>query len=118
MLLSMILATLVTPSFALDATGNANFAMVRGVVTDRGRPLPNVRVLASGDTDVRETWTDANGQYYFMTLLPGVYQIHAFNPNPPGFVDSRTSLRCLEDSMELSAGQLYEADLTISRNCP
>jgi hypothetical protein len=111
MLYPIILAALTTPAFAIDSTGNANFAMVRGVVTDRQRPVGNIRVMAYGDTDVRETKTDAEGRYFFMTLLPGIYTIYT-QPSVLTHVTSE-SRACPQTLMELSAGQLYLANIDL-----
>lgn len=117
MLLSLFFATLVTSAFALDDTGDANFATIRGVVTNGDRRLVNVRVFAYG-TDVRETRTNARGEYYFMTLLPGVYTIAAIDREPN---EDRWAMaaRCADDwtPLELSAGQLYEANIDVDPYC-
>ncbi|HZY98077.1 MAG TPA: carboxypeptidase-like regulatory domain-containing protein [Candidatus Baltobacteraceae bacterium] len=118
MLLSLFFATLVTPAFRLDDTGSANFAMVRGIVANGDRRLVDVRVFAYSDTDARETRTNAKGEYYFMTLLPGVYTISAVDREPNG---DRWAIaaRCADDwtPMELSAGQLYEANIDVDPYC-
>src|SRR5215469_5793894 len=110
MLLSLFFATLVTPAFALVPTGDANFATIRGVVTNGDRRLVDVRVFAYGDADVRETRTNARGEYYFMTLLPGVYTVAAIDREPNADRWAMAA-RCADNwtPMELSAGQLYEA---------
>jgi hypothetical protein len=135
---ALILAALITPAFALDATGSPNYAMVRGAVIYGHRPLGNVRVLAYGDAGVQETKTDTAGRYYFMTLLPGIYRIYvptsvgAFPEAGPGSVlvgpkgivvgTKQLNLRrCIEEHndtfMELIAGQLYKADIQLAANC-
>lgn len=75
-----ILAAL-TLFLGLTQTGTDDSTRVRGTVTTGGvenRPIPNALVVASSDSDVRETRADASGRYVFLTLLPGVYQLSAY----------------------------------------
>lgn len=125
-MLSIVLAGLIFSPFA-DQSGIATYASIRGVVTTgwpNYKPVANAQVVVSGDVDVRETRTDANGRYTFLTLLPGVYHVSvptvmgvAMAASPRALVASR---RCYEDAnapVELSAGLAYFADIDLVTHC-
>jgi len=102
--LSMLLAGLIMPAFALDQNGTASFASVRGTVT---------RVLAFGNVGIGLTTTDADGRYYFMNLLPGTYVIRAYTKTETADVQP-----CTDDNpVELLAGQSYLANYEIVPSC-
>lgn len=128
-MLSIVLAGLIFSPFA-DQSGIATYASLRGVVTTgwpNYRPVPNAQVMVSGDVDVRETRTDANGRYYFLTLLPGVYHVYV-----PSIVGRQNKIlnhvvqetprvrKCLEEAnapIELSAGSAYLANFDLITHC-
>ena len=113
-MLSMLLAGLIMPAFALDQNGTANFASVQGTVTTADhQAVPNARVLAFSDVGIGVTTTDSHGRYYFMTLLPGTYYIRAYTKTETADVQP-----CSDDNpVELSAGQSYLADYQIVPAC-
>ena|SRR6185312_14260016 len=132
-MLSIVLAGLVLSPFA-GQTGIATYASMRGTVTTgypSYKPVPNAQVVVSGDVDRRETRTDANGRYAFLTLLPGIYHVYvpsvrgtvlhatsglAFNPSAP----SRSQQQCYQDAnaaVELSAGLAYFANFDLLTRC-
>lgn len=131
-MLSIVLAGLIFSPFA-DQSGAATFASVRGVVTTgwpNYKPVANAQVVVSGDVDQRETRTDANGRYTFLTLLPGVYRVYV--PSIKGIVqgasgpqmyvaENNAHLRqCYEDAnapVELSAGLAYFANIDLVTHC-
>lgn len=129
-MLSIVLAGLIFSPFA-DQSGVATFASVRGVVTTgwpNFKPVANAQVVVSGDVDVRETRTDANGRYAFLTLLPGVYRVYV--PSVKGMMSSAGTTmavadnarirRCYEEAnapVELSAGSAYFADIDLVTHC-
>jgi len=125
MLLSIVFAGLVFSPFA-GQSGIATYASMRGTVTTgwpNYKPVPNARVVVSGDTDVRETRTDAHGRYTFLTLLPGTYRVSV--PNVQGIIGFRPVL-CSPSSLirqqpdapvELSAGLAYFANFDLFTRC-
>lgn len=130
-MLSIVLAGLVLSPFA-GQTGIATFASVRGQVTTgwpNYKPVANAQVVVSGDTDRRETRTDTNGRYAFLTLLPGIY--HVYVPSVMGAgnatigslwrAQSRERFReCYEKAnapVELSAGLAYFANFDLVTHC-
>ena len=85
-MLSIVLAGLVFSPFA-GSSGIATYASIRGVVTTGWpsyKPVANAQVVVSGDADRRETRSDANGRYTFLTLLPGTYRVYV--PSVKGLV--------------------------------
>jgi len=112
--LSMLLAGLIMPAFALDDNGTASFASIRGTVTTSDhRTVSNARVLAYSDVGIGVTTTDSQGRYYFLSLLPGTYTIRAYSQTEIANVQP-----CSEDNpVELSAGQSYLADYQIAPIC-
>ena len=112
-MLSMLLAGLIMPAFALDQNGTASFASVRGTVTTANQAVPNARVLAFGNVGIGLTTTDADGRYYFMNLLPGTYVIRAYTKTETADVQP-----CTDDNpVELLAGQSYLANYEIVPSC-
>jgi hypothetical protein len=107
MQLTALLAALVF-QWAAYQSGVAGFASVRGTVTTgypAYRPLANVRVIASSDVDLRETRTDSQGRYWFLTLIPGTYRISV--------------AQCTnDDAIEMSSGIEYQADINADQHCP
>ena len=149
--LALVLAGLVFYPFATAQTGNDCCAMLRGTVTTgypAHRPVPNVRVIAMSGGEVRETRTDAQGNYLFLTLLPGVYRVSTYpenlDPTRPhlemllistragGFVPrpgmpvyvgtpGESTRQCAEEAqapVELSAGLEYVANIELVTRCP
>lgn len=148
---ALILAGVVFFPFASAQTGNDCCARLRGTVTTgypSHRPVPNVRVIAMSDSDVRETRTDARGNYLFLTLLPGIYRVSTYpekvdptRPHPemivfstwagsvvprpgiPAYVGTQGEnfRRCAEEAqapVELSAGLEYVANIDLVTRCP
>lgn len=125
-MLSIVLAGLVFSPFA-GQSGIATYASLHGVVTTgwpNYKPVANAQVEVSGPVDIRETQTDANGNYTFLTLLPGVY--HVYVPSVKGALRSPMLVaqnprgRCLEDAnspVELSAGLAYFANIDLVTHC-
>jgi hypothetical protein len=130
-MLSIVLAGLIFSPFA-NSSGVADFASIRGMVTTgwpNYKPVANAQVVVSGDVDRRETRTDANGRYTFLTLLPGIY--HVYVPTVMGVAmvgtargivaqDSARARRCYEDAnapVELSAGSAYFANIDLLTHC-
>jgi carboxypeptidase family protein len=123
-MLSIVLAGLVFSPFA-GSSGIATYASIRGVVTTGWpsyKPVANAQVVVSGETDWRQTRTDANGNYTFLTLLPGVY--HVTVPSYKGLVVMATgrpvTRQCLQDAnapVELSAGLAYFANIDLITHC-
>lgn len=131
-MLSIVLAGLVLSPFA-GQTGIATYASMRGTVTTGWpdfKPIPNARVIAVGDVDQRETRTNAKGAYYFLTLLPGVYQV--YSPDLPALAEPKPSRYgtvnhvlsanaiCWHQDLspiELSAGLAYFADIDAFAKC-
>lgn len=113
-MLSMLLAGLLMPAFALNDNGTATFASVRGTVTTADhRTVSNARVLAFSDVGMDVTTTDSQGRYYFLTLLPGTYTIRAYPQT-----EVASAQPCSEDNpVELSAGQSYLADYQLAPVC-
>lgn len=123
-MLSLVLAGLVFSPFA-GQSGIATYASIRGTVTTgwpNFKPVPNAQVEVSGPVDVRETRTDAKGNYTFLTLLPGVYNVRV--PSYKGTIamdlNNRVTRQCLEDAnspVELSAGMAYFANFDLVTHC-
>lgn len=118
-MLSLILAAgLMTPAFPLDNYTVPVYGMVRGTVkAENHQPISNAKVLAYSNVDVKFTTTDANGNYYFMTLLPGVYFIRAYAPavQEASIANMRP---CKDDNpMRVFAGQMYLADFQFNPSC-
>lgn len=129
-MLSIVLAGLVFSPFA-GSTGIATYASLHGVVTTgwpNYKPVANAQVEVFGPVDVRETRTDANGDYYFLTLLPGVYRVSV--PSVHGFImmgshttvanDNARYRRCSEEAnapVELAAGSAYFANFDLVTHC-
>lgn len=129
-MLSIILAGLVFSPFA-GQTGIATYASIRGTVTTGWpdyKPVPNAQVMVTGDVDIRQTRTDANGRYYFLTLLPGVYHVTVpvYRGNVIGAYggnrafDGERFRRCSAQAnapVELSAGAAYFANFDLVTHC-
>ena len=119
MLLSLTLAAgLMTPAWALDNYTTPVYGMVRGTVrAENHQPISNAKILAYSNVDIKTATTDANGNYYFMTLLPGVYFIRAYAPNIQ-MADIGNLRACKDDNpVRVYAGFLYLADFQFSPQC-
>ena len=97
--------------FAASAQGAVppgSTASLRGSVLDAsGNAIPSAEVsLTQSDSGaVAQTVSDANGQYQLDGLAPGTYTLVA---SKAGFVVYH------QDSLQLSAGQLLDADISMS----
>jgi Carboxypeptidase regulatory-like domain len=112
--ISMLLAGLIMPAFALNDNGTASFASVRGTVTTADhQTVSNARVLAFSNVGIGVTTTDSQGRYYFLNLLPGTYTIRAYPQTEVANVQPCSE----ENPVELSAGQSYLADYQIAPVC-
>lgn len=112
-MLSLLLAGLIVPAFSADENGSATLAAVRGtVVATDGRAVANAHVVAYSDVGVDETTADSKGRYLFLSLLPGTYYIRAYAQT-----SSPNLHPCSENPIELSAGQIYDANYQIDPQC-
>jgi Carboxypeptidase regulatory-like domain len=114
MIASTLLAYLFFFPFAASQTGSGNTATLHGLVLDQNaRTIANARVVATSDVDVEETLSDANGNFVFLSLLPGSYRINAIKSGYlsacMGYADSKPA--------EVSAGLDYRAEITLSTSC-
>ena len=118
MLSLMLAAGLMTPAFPIDDYTTPVYGMVRGTVkSENHQPIPNAKVLAYSNVDVKLTTTDANGNYYFLTLLPGTYFVRAYAPmvQPAEIAEIHP---CKDDNpMRVYAGQMYLANFLFSPSC-
>ncbi|MEO6834882.1 MAG: carboxypeptidase-like regulatory domain-containing protein [Candidatus Tumulicola sp.] len=137
MLAALLLAG-VTAFVGIAQTGSGDSTRVRGTVTSGGpqsRPVVAAWVVATSDSDVRQTRADAKGRYLFLTLLPGVYRIFAYPPSasPNGrhaggaifyagknkLVSARVqSCSDAESPVELAAGVEYMVNVDLVTFCP
>ena len=131
-MLSIVLAGLVFSPFA-GSSGVATYASIRGTVTTGYpdyKPVANAQVMVAGAEDTRQTRTDANGHYYFLTLLPGVYRVSVPSVTGTSMAGHKTAMlpgtpgprqrQCLENAnapVELSAGLAYFANFDLITNC-
>jgi hypothetical protein len=72
-----LLASFLIAPIPLDYASGQGDVMVRGIVTneDSSRRISGAVVYAVSETGVAQTTTDASGQFYFLTLLPGTYRL-------------------------------------------
>ena len=84
---------------------------IRGVVIDEtsGRGIAGAIVYAVSDADIRETTSDSNGHFIFLTLLPGGYRLCA---SKYAYVNSCYPLGSQPE--ELFAGFEYGATIILS----
>jgi len=113
MTIASLLAVLLWLPWAVGASGNPGSAIVRGTVQltgERQTTIAGATVTAYSDVDVQQTTADASGRFIFLNLLPGVYHFYAAKS---GFND------CHRDAteVELSAGQEYDAGITLDHSC-
>jgi hypothetical protein len=100
------------PSF-VDWQVNQMNVVVRGTVVDdrSGMPISGAVVYALSPPDVAKTTSDANGNFYFLTLLPGTYRLCA--------AKSGYTLDCFPRESEpqaLHAGFEYGATVLLSQS--
>jgi len=99
----------------MDTTTNQGNAIVRGTVLDYtwNRTVAGAVVTATSPTTVAQTISDAHGNFFFLTLLPGNYTLSAWKlglgPQCRGRHD---------DPAELDAGFEYSALIPMARACP
>lgn len=100
------------PSF-IDWQQNQQNVMLRGTVADdrTGTPVSGAVVYALSTADVAEAFSDANGNFYFLTLLPGTYRLCASK--------SGYALDCYpreSEPLALHAGFEYGATVLLSQS--
>jgi carboxypeptidase family protein len=96
----LLIAAVAAPALAQTLTGSIN-----GTVKDsQGAVLPGVTVTLTGRQGSQTQVTDATGQYRFLALEPGTYQISA---DLSGFQPSRQS------NLVITAGRNLEIDLSL-----
>ena len=90
----------------------ARSGSVRGAALDTGgNSLPGARVtltLVNGPS--REVRADGKGRYAFPRVAPGDYTLTCFGQNP-GLADMLASLRGVNDTVHVEAGQVLELNV-------
>ena len=115
---SAILAFTFFNPLPLGLTQSVNYAQMRGTVREvsaghHGRPIANATVFAVSDTDTVTVTSDADGRFFFMSLLPGNYHIYAAKT---GFVsECMTATR--DGWAEIAPGLEYGADIELGKDC-
>jgi len=74
----ILIATSLLWQIPVDQGVGFGHAVVRGTVRESHNVLPNAIVYATSETDAATAFTDQNGNFYFLTLLPGNYRITAY----------------------------------------
>lgn len=85
----------------------------RGALVFENRGIEDALVTATSSSMVETTTTDAHGNFFFLTLLPGNYE---FSARAPGFMD-RCSVRPPDRLYELDAGYEYMASIFLFNEC-
>jgi hypothetical protein len=111
-------AGLMTPAWPLDNYTVPVYGEVRGTVkSENHQPISNARVLAYSNVGVATTTTGADGNFYFLTLLPGVYFVRAYAP-AVSLADIGEIKPCKDDNpIQVNAGLTYLADFQFSPSC-
>jgi hypothetical protein len=100
-------------TYPIDWQMNQQNVALRGAVVDEGsgNALAGATVYAVSDANVAQTTSNSNGQFIFLTLLPGVYHLCA---SIRGYaVDCRPAT---PEPAELFAGFEYGATIVLSRS--
>src|SRR6185437_11374865 len=93
-------------AFTLNAQGVGE---IRGFAFDGdGRPIPNAHVTLRGPAGQTVT-SSADGSFTFASVPAGHYQVSAIEEKRELISDTSVSL-------DLAAGQVAEADLTVARS--
>ncbi|MBV8283779.1 MAG: carboxypeptidase regulatory-like domain-containing protein [Candidatus Eremiobacteraeota bacterium] len=119
MLLSLMLAAgLMTPAWPLDDYNTPVYGMVRGTVkSESHQPISNAKVLAYSNVGFATATTDTGGNFYFLTLLPGVYFVRAYAP-AVDMANVGNIRPCKDDNpIRVAAGLTYLADFQFSPAC-
>jgi hypothetical protein len=113
-MLAAILVAGLTLFLGLTQTGIDDATQVVGRVTSgpQSRPSSNASVVAASGSQIAWTRADRDGRYAFLTLLPGVYSLTAYEGNDTGLCQSGE-----QTLVELSAGVQYLANLSIEEPC-
>lgn len=88
-------------------------AVVRGTVRASGSALPDTVVYATSETSVATAVTDANGSFYFLTLLPGNYRI---TTSKAGYL-SEGCAGPPDEPQALGAGLEYTVTISLAKAC-
>jgi hypothetical protein len=115
--LAALLASFLIAPIPLDYTSSQGNVMVRGIVTneDYSRRISHAVVYAVSEAGVAQTTTDASGQFYFLTLLPGTYRLSA---RAPGYLTECFQWsRGYMQAKELEAGFEYVARVLLFDMC-
>lgn len=99
----------------VDQSAIQGNVMVRGKVvhSEMGRGIGGAVVTATSEASVETTTTDADGNFFFLTLLPGNYK---FAAQAYGFVD-QCLVRPPNVAYELDAGYEYMATISLFNEC-
>ncbi|HEX3671040.1 MAG TPA: carboxypeptidase-like regulatory domain-containing protein [Candidatus Cybelea sp.] len=96
--------------FPSDWGASLSNATVRGTVVDESRRgVSGATVYAVSNVDVAQTTSDSDGEFIFLTLLPGSYRLCASSPGYALDCSPRGS-----EPEELLAGSEYEAIVKVS----
>ena len=108
-----LLATTLFWQIPLEQGVGFGHAVVRGTVRDSSSALPNTIVYATSETSVATAVTDANGSFYFLTLLPGNYSI---TTSKPGYSNEGCA-GPPDQPRALGAGLEYTVTVLLASSC-
>lgn len=112
----LISAAVFSVAFApVDQTAIQGNVMVRGRVMTQynGPAIKGATVIATSTSAVQTTTTDAQGNFFFLTLLPGDYK---FAATAPGYME-HCAIRPPDKAYELDAGVEYMATIWLFPAC-
>jgi len=112
----LIAAAVFSVAFApVDQSAIQGNVMVRGKVLNNynGRGIGGAIVTATSEASLQTTKTDARGNFFFLTLLPGNYK---FAASALGYMD-QCMVRPRNIAYELDAGIEYVATIWLFNAC-
>jgi thiol-disulfide isomerase/thioredoxin/protocatechuate 3,4-dioxygenase beta subunit len=100
--------TVALPVFATPIVKLSPACTVKGtVLSENGKPMAGITVLASGDHSTIESDSDSNGQYTITGLKPGVYGVAVGRGGPAGYVTKAREGVYLKSGQEIDGLDLH-----------
>jgi|SRR5579871_1900938 len=113
--LAILVAAFSLAGFPMDLSSVQGNVVIRGTVRDvwHHKAISGALVYAVSETGVQATVANSNGNFYFLTLLPGNYKLSA---QKIGYIGE-----CMawghQDALELAAGFEYDATVWLTNEC-
>ncbi len=116
-LFGVVLVSLVAAAWPAAARSASSSAFLIGIVTDRGVPVANAGVAATGNNSTTRTTTDAKGRFAFASLGLGTYTVTASSASL--HAEARLDLGLSGASLDLPLADLKTiGNVTVVRDPP